>query len=179
MMAPPWMRVSERWSQRSFRSLRMVCAETSKRRARSSTITRPKARARLRISFWRWVRPVMTAPRTEGASCCGGSAVRSTRQIGLKRAPRLNIGLRLRQSAPLAVIAMTGIRSQTQHHGRTFTRPKRVLDKTERGCKTAPNQKNGGSDEYRPSSADLAGACVWIVERGWSEHGPGVGGFGG
>ena len=36
-MAPPWMRVSERWSQRSLRSLRMVCAETSKRRARSST----------------------------------------------------------------------------------------------------------------------------------------------
>ena len=29
------------------------CAETSKRRARSSTITRPKARAIFRISFWR------------------------------------------------------------------------------------------------------------------------------
>ena len=52
-MAPPWMRVSERWSQRSLRSLRMVCADTSKRRARSSTITRPKARAMLRISVWR------------------------------------------------------------------------------------------------------------------------------
>src|SRR5665213_3393442 len=63
MMAPPWMRVSERWSQRSLRSLRMVCAETSKRRARSSTITRPNARAMLRISFWRWVRPVTAAPR--------------------------------------------------------------------------------------------------------------------
>src|SRR5437879_5947078 len=31
----------------------MVCAETSKRRARSSTITRPEARAMLRISVWR------------------------------------------------------------------------------------------------------------------------------
>src|SRR5260370_2453038 len=36
---------------------------------------------------------------------------------------------------------MTGIRSQTQHHARSFTGLKRVLDKTERGCKTAPNQK--------------------------------------
>src|SRR5258707_9625772 len=56
---------------------------------------------------------------------------------------------------------------------------KRVLDKTERGCKTAPKPKNGGSDEYRSSSADLVGACVWIVERGRSERGPGAGGFGG
>src|ERR1700676_5529011 len=45
----------------------MVCAETSKRLARSSTITRPKARAILRISFWRWVRPVMAAPRDKSA----------------------------------------------------------------------------------------------------------------
>jgi len=36
---------------------------TSKRLARSSTITRPKARAMLRISFWRWVSPVTAAPR--------------------------------------------------------------------------------------------------------------------
>src|SRR6476469_8529378 len=35
----------------------MVCAETSKRLARSSTITRPKARAMLRISVWRWDSP--------------------------------------------------------------------------------------------------------------------------
>src|SRR5216684_6248459 len=157
----------------------MVCAETSKRRARSSTITRPKARARLRFSFWRWVRPVMTAPRTEGASWCGGSGIRSTRQISPSRAARQNIGLRLK-----------AIRARRRHrnNGNTFADaascavfrgPKPVLDKSERGCKTAPNQKNGGSDEYRSSSADLAGACVWIVERGWSEHGPGVGGFGG
>src|SRR3984893_12098787 len=57
----------------------MVCAETSKRRARSSTITRPKARAMFRISDWRWVRPVMTAPRAKThPSWCGGSGVRST-----------------------------------------------------------------------------------------------------
>src|SRR5215218_6690941 len=41
----------------------MVCAETSKRFARSSTITRPKARAILRISFWRWVSRVTATPR--------------------------------------------------------------------------------------------------------------------
>src|SRR5229473_323344 len=57
----------------------MVCAETSKRRARSSTITRPKARAIFRISDWRWVRPVMTAPRAKTRpSWCVGSGVRST-----------------------------------------------------------------------------------------------------
>src|SRR5882724_12380316 len=67
MMAPPWMRVSERWSQRSLRSLRMVWAETSKRLARSSTITRPKARAMLRISVWRWDNPAITAPRDKYA----------------------------------------------------------------------------------------------------------------
>ena len=31
----------------------MVCAETSNRRARSSTVTRPEARAILRMSAWR------------------------------------------------------------------------------------------------------------------------------
>src|SRR5262249_54953984 len=59
------MRVSARCSQRSLRSLRMVCAETSKRLARSSTITRPEARARLRISVWRWESPAMAAPYDE------------------------------------------------------------------------------------------------------------------
>ena len=54
--------VSERWSQRSLRSLRMVCADTSKRLARSSTITRPKARAILRISVWRWDSPATRHP---------------------------------------------------------------------------------------------------------------------
>src|SRR5207248_6050542 len=54
---------SERCSQRSLRSLRMVCAETSKRRARSSTITRPEARAMLRISVWRLDSPATGAPR--------------------------------------------------------------------------------------------------------------------
>src|ERR1700726_3006274 len=63
MMAPPWMRVIERCSQGSFKALRMVCGETSKRRARSSTVTRPEARAMLRISDWRWVSPVTAAPR--------------------------------------------------------------------------------------------------------------------
>src|ERR1700691_5289431 len=57
----------------------MVCAETSKRRARSSTITRPKARAMLRISDWRWVRPVTTIPRDEGAH---GAAVPASGQRG-------------------------------------------------------------------------------------------------
>src|ERR1700685_2378126 len=40
----------------------MVCAETSKRRARSSTITRPWARAILSISVWRLVRTVTDHP---------------------------------------------------------------------------------------------------------------------
>src|SRR5262245_3283972 len=82
MIAPPWIRVSERWSQRSLRSLRMVCAETSKRLARSSTITRPKARAMLRISVWRWDSPAMAAPlryfgaqrQFEAQSCRHGAA---------------------------------------------------------------------------------------------------------
>src|SRR6185369_9513998 len=77
MMAPPWMRVSERWSQRSLRSLRMVCADTSKRLARSSTITRPKARAMLRISVWRWDSPATAAPlrnRLGAQSCRYGAA---------------------------------------------------------------------------------------------------------
>src|SRR5437763_5458142 len=63
MIAPPWIRVSDRWSQRSLRSLRMVWAETSKRLARSSTVTRPNVRARFRISFWRFVSPVTAAPQ--------------------------------------------------------------------------------------------------------------------
>src|SRR5450631_1471027 len=101
-MAPPWMRVSDRLSQRSLRSLRMVCAETSKRRARSSTITRPKARAILRISFWRWVRPVMTTPwgprRSHGGAVpASGQRARSAAKAGrwrkaqswLRRAPAL------------------------------------------------------------------------------------------
>src|SRR5579872_3183028 len=50
MIAPPWTRVSERRSQRSLRSLRIVCAETSNLRARSSTVTRPWVRAISRIS---------------------------------------------------------------------------------------------------------------------------------
>src|ERR1700682_5826170 len=42
-----------------------------------------------------------------------------------------------------------------------FQGPQRVLDKRQRDCKTGPhNQNNGGNDEYRSSSADLAGACV-------------------
>ena len=45
MTAPPWMRVSSRWSQSSFRSLRIVCGVTSKRADSSSTITRPAERA--------------------------------------------------------------------------------------------------------------------------------------
>src|SRR6476620_9272731 len=81
-MAPPWMRVSERWSQRSLRSLRMVCAETSKRLARSSTITRPKARAILRISVWRWDSPAIAAPRSNTPSCCVCFLVRSTSPCG-------------------------------------------------------------------------------------------------
>src|ERR1700733_3758111 len=61
----------------------MVCAETSNRRARSSTITRPKARAIFRISDWRWDRPVTMAPwANEAAPWCGRSGIRSTRQIG-------------------------------------------------------------------------------------------------
>src|SRR5215468_8233918 len=82
MMAPPWMRVSERRSQRSLRSLRMVCAETSKRRASSSTITRPEARAMLRISAWRWVNPVTGGNLTSEFAWCGGSTPRSTRERG-------------------------------------------------------------------------------------------------
>src|SRR6185295_2375227 len=62
MMAPPWMRVSARWSQRSLRSFRMVCAETSKSLERSSTVTRPKARAMLRISVWRCDSPATAEP---------------------------------------------------------------------------------------------------------------------
>src|SRR3954469_10364234 len=58
------MRVSERWSQRSLRSFRMVCADTSKRRARSSTVTRPKARAMLRISDWRCDSPATATPQS-------------------------------------------------------------------------------------------------------------------
>lgn len=46
-------RVIERRSHRSLMSLRMVCADTSKRRARSSTVTRPEARAMFRMSDWR------------------------------------------------------------------------------------------------------------------------------
>src|SRR6266566_8502565 len=56
------MRVSARCSQRSLRSFRMVCAETSNRRARSSTTTRPEARAIVRISVWRWDNPATAAP---------------------------------------------------------------------------------------------------------------------
>src|ERR1700733_7716533 len=69
----------------------MVCAETSKRRARSSTITRPKARAMLRISDWRWVRPVTTIPRGRRRPWCDRSGIRSTRQIGLDGAARSNL----------------------------------------------------------------------------------------
>jgi hypothetical protein len=36
---------------------------------------------------------------------------------------------------------MTGLGSQAQYHVRSFTRPKRVLDKTTRGCKTALKSK--------------------------------------
>src|SRR5215208_2411991 len=45
----------------------MVWAETSKRLARSSTITRPKARAIFRISFWRWVSRVTGSTSGKGA----------------------------------------------------------------------------------------------------------------
>jgi hypothetical protein len=40
---------------------------------------------------------------------------------------------------------MTEVRSQTQHHARSFTGLKWALDKTERGCKTAPKPK--GTEE--------------------------------
>jgi hypothetical protein len=40
---------------------------------------------------------------------------------------------------------MTGIRSQTQHHARSLRGLTRVLDKTERGCKTDPKPK--GTEE--------------------------------
>src|SRR5947209_3496701 len=172
----------------------MVCAETSKRRARSSTITRPKARARLRISFWRWVRPVITAPRTEYASWCGGSGIRSTRQIGFKGAsgaehrarvkgnPRPNrrhcekqSDEAIQSSFPFREgmdcfahpvigrafatrwLAMMGIHSQMQHHARSFTGRSGCSTKQSVAAKLPPNKKNGGSDEYRSSSADLAG----------------------
>src|SRR6202140_3213021 len=70
--------------------------------------------------------------------------------------------------------------SQTQHHARCFTGAESGCSTKQSVAATLPsNQKNGGSDEYRSSSADLAGACVWTLERSRSERRPGLGGFGG
>src|ERR1035437_7443659 len=58
----------------------MVCAETSKRRARSSTITPPEARGIFRISDWRLVSPVTAAPK--GAKTPHGATVPAPGQRG-------------------------------------------------------------------------------------------------
>src|SRR5260370_32997603 len=68
----------------------MVWADTSKRRARSSTITRPKARAILRISFWRWVNPATAAPQASdafygGAGSGSGERRGTASRTGLRR----------------------------------------------------------------------------------------------
>src|SRR4051794_18572807 len=52
----------------------MVCADTSKRRGKSSTLTPPKARGVLRISDCRWLKPgIDGASRDAGhrAAVCG------------------------------------------------------------------------------------------------------------
>src|SRR4051812_48643715 len=107
MMAPPWMRVSERRSQRSLRSLRMVCAETSNRRASSSTMMRPEARAMLRISAWRWVSPVTAMASSQEAAWCGGSRVRSMR----------------------APITVNGRRSSPRHRGGKASQQRRIVER--------------------------------------------------
>jgi hypothetical protein len=66
--APPWTRFSSLRSHRSLRSLRMVCGVTSKRAARSSTLTRPAARASARISFCRWLKSCIRSPCAQEAS---------------------------------------------------------------------------------------------------------------
>src|SRR6478735_5032098 len=124
MIAPPWMRVSERRSQRSLRSLRMVCAETSNRRASSSTMTRPEARAMLRISAWRWVSPVTIAASGESEAWCGGSRRRSMREP----------------------ITVNGRSSSPRHGGRETREQVRIV---ECGCRSGRT----GADEVHMAEA--------------------------
>src|SRR6202158_3697523 len=101
----------------------MVCAETSKRRARSSTITRPKARAMLRISDWRWVRPVTGHLGRKRVS--HGAAVQAS-------------GQRCRSATAEEFCSQVALRSSWPARRCSIVR---VLDKTGRGCETDLNHK--------------------------------------
>src|SRR5258708_39140075 len=100
-------------AERSLRSCRMVGAEASNRRARSSTITRPEARAIERISVWRWDNPATAAPLDKVGPWCGGSVGSSTWEMGRKG----------------CCIAERRIQGGAATYG--------VLDKGARACKTA------------------------------------------
>src|ERR1700709_1888643 len=131
----------------------MVCAETSKRRARSSTMTRPVARAMFRISDWRWVRPVT------GTS---GEERFMVRRFG----DWVNAGKAPLQGPYVSYpITVKRSRSRVQHRV--------LLDKAKRDCKSGLNHRNGGNHEDRSPRTDAACPCAacpcpWIAERGSS-----------
>src|SRR3954469_24667969 len=90
----------------------MVCAETSKRLARSSTITLPKARARLRISDWRWLRPGMVTSHADTRHM----VLRFAGQVNGLRRPRVP-GAMQRAALREALLRRTGTHATTKLYG--------------------------------------------------------------